>query len=140
MITDWLTINPLVNTNANYSKEELDLLKKMRLPNGSITSKSIKKVNGSYGSKGKLSQMFGPNKTVELSVGQASGNNGYTTDVFDFNTQSQEAKRDNAYYLNAFWNNPGLNYQAIRAIAPFTNSVDIMPNKHKIKTVLDLRK
>lgn len=54
--------------------------------------------------------MFGPNKTVELSVGQASGNNGYTTDVFDFNTQSQEAKRDNAYYLNAFWNNPGLNY------------------------------
>ena len=43
MITDWLTINPLVNTNANYSKEELDLLKKMRLPNGSITSKSIKK-------------------------------------------------------------------------------------------------
>ena len=138
-ITKAFLINPLVNSNMNYSKEELEILKKMARADGSITNADIKRVNKKYGNAGGLSKMFNPAKAVELSIGQASGKDGYTTDVFDVNTETPVAKHDNAMYWQKMMQNPGLNYQTIRATMPYYNSLDIMPDDYKIHTRLKLK-
>ncbi|MGM9818062.1 MAG: hypothetical protein ACI30B_03665 [Paludibacteraceae bacterium] len=60
------------------------------------------------------------------------------TDTYDFNTASSEAKHDNNMYAQRFKKNLGLNYEGIRAAAPYLNSIDIMPNDFKIKSEIKL--
>lgn len=59
---------------------------------------------------------------------------GYVQDLFDVNTRSQTAKHDNAMYINRALSNPGINYQTLRAVMPFINTIDIMPDEYKIQT------
>ena len=41
-------------------------------------------------------------------------------------------------YWNRMLENPGINYGTLRGIAPDINTVDIMPDKYKLKTVINL--
>lgn len=141
-ITDFFTIQPLTNTNSNYSQEELDALNRMVDKNGQITNKSIKagSSNGRYGANSSIKDyLTNPEKIVQSSIGQASGKDGFIYDIFDTNTQSQEAKSDNANYWQTMKANPGLNYATLRAFLPYVDNTDIMPNKHKVKTTIKLQ-
>lgn len=142
-IDDYFMIRPLPNDNGNYSNEELNVMRRMVKKDGSIDSSSIKKVSsdGRYGAFGGLSSYFTPDKVVQSSIGQTPPNRGYVgyiNDTFDFNTKRPKDKRDNAKYLEEAKRNPGLNYQTVRAIAPYINSTDRMPDEFKIKTRMNL--
>lgn len=141
-VTDFFTIQPLTNTNSNYSQEELDALNKMVDKNGQITNASIKagSSNGRYGSNSSISDyLTNPEKIVQSSIGQASGKDGYIYDVFDTNTLSDEAQADNENYWQTMKKDPGLNYATLRAFLPYVDNVDIMPDKHKVKTTIKLQ-
>ena len=99
-----VTISPLPVTNSNYSKEELEIIRKQS-DNGThdITPRDIKRISGRYGNKGSLRKMFTPHKVVQLSIGAANGSNGLVTDVFDFNTKGTMSSQ-NIITLNIFIN------------------------------------
>lgn len=112
---------------------------------GYITNADIKRVseNGRYGAGEEgVGRYFSPTKVVQTAIGRASGNNRVLTDYFDVNTQSEEAQRDNQTYLNNLMDGkyPLWSYGALRATMPYTSAIDIMPDKYKIKTVIDLNK
>ena len=88
-------------------------------------------------SAGGLSSMFTPNKVAQLSIGQASGGDHKVTDLFDVNTVSNQAKKDNVMYIKKAKVNPGANYETLRALMPVLNMIDIMPDEYKIRTKLD---
>ena len=94
------TIQPLPVTNSNFNKDELEVLRNQS-ENGShgITNADIIRTSGKYGSAGGLSSMFTPNKVAQLSIGQASGGDHKVTDLFDVNTVSNQAKKDNVMYI-----------------------------------------
>lgn len=137
------TINPLPVTNSNFSEDELQVIKDMENGKGYIDVASLKRVSpdNKYGNKGSIQSYFTPVKVVQSAIGQASGDKEqrYITDVFDVNTQSNTAKQDNANYIKLAHENPGLNYQTIRATMPYLNSIDIMPDEYKIQTKIDLK-
>ena len=54
--------------------------------------------------------------------------------MFDVNTVENIAKKDNDMYIKMAKENPGFNYQTMRATMPYLNMIDIMPDKYKIKT------
>lgn len=141
-VTDYFTIEPLTNTNSNYSQEELDALNRMVDKRGQITNASIKagSTNGRYGANSSIKEyLTNPEKVVQSSIGQASGKNGYIYDVFDTNTLSDEAQADNENYWQTMKKDPGLNYATLRAFLPYVDNVDIMPDKHKVKTTIKLQ-
>lgn len=137
------TINPLPVTNSNFSEAELQVIKDMENGKGYIDVASLKRVSpdNKYGSTGSIRSYFTPIKVVQSAIGQASGDKEqrYITDLFDVNTQSNTAKQDNANYIKLARENQGLNYQTIRAIMPYLNSIDIMPDEYKISTKIDLK-
>lgn len=132
------TIRPLPVTNSNFSKDELEVLRKQS-KNGShgITNADIIRTSGKYGNAGGLSGMFTPDKVAQLSIGQSSGGNGKVTDLFDVNTVSNQAKKDNVMYIEKAKANPGANYETLRALMPVLNMIDIMPDEYKIRTDLN---
>lgn len=140
--TDYTTIRPLTNTNDNFSEEELGVIKDMAGQNYKITNSDIKRVSedGNYGGKGAVSTYFTPTKVVQTAIGQASGNadDRTITDLFDVNTVGAVAQRDNQMYINMAKENPGANYQTMRATMPYLNMIDIMPDKYKIRTKINL--
>lgn len=137
-----ITINPLVNTNRNFSDKELEIIYNMAGNKGYINNADIKRVSPSnkYGSSGSLGSYFDPFKVVQTAVGQMSHDpNGYLQDLFDVNTKSRVAKSDNNMYINMMLQHPGINYQTIRATMPYINSIDIMPDEYKIQTKINKR-
>lgn len=144
LITDATTIRPLTNSNSNFSEKELAAIRDMADNDFHITNSDIKRVSedGKYGGSGSLISYFTPSKVVQTAIGQSSGNpnNKTITDVFDVNTQSSEAKRDNETYLRKAKENPGFNYETMRATMPYFNSTDIIPDKYKIHTMIKYEK
>lgn len=130
------TIHPLSNDNKNYSQEELDIINRMRSQTGAITNSDIKREtsNNSYGGNAPISDYFSPERVVQTSIGQSSGKNGVTYDVFDVNTLSDVAKHDNDMYMNMAKDNPGFNYATLRAVLPYIGATDVMPDYLKIHT------
>lgn len=139
--TDYTTIRPLTNTNGNFSEEELGAIRDMADKDFKISNADIKRVSedGNYGSKGNVSTYFTPTKVVQTALGQTSGNaaDKTITDVFDVNTVGSTAQKDNQMYIKMAKEEPGANYQTIRATMPFFNMIDIMPDKYKIKTKIN---
>ena len=139
--TDYTTIRPLTNTNGNFSEEELGVIRDMAGKDFKISNADIKRVSedGNYGGRGDVSTYFTPTKVVQTALGQTSGNadDKTITDIFDVNTVGSTAQRDNQMYINMAKENPGANYQTMRATMPFLNMIDIMPDKYKIKTKID---
>lgn len=136
-----MTITPLTNSNSSFSDEEMQAIKEMAGKNSRITNADIKRVSidGKYGAAaGPISSYFSPTKVVQTSLGQTSGRDNILTDLFDVNVGSDQAKRDNQMYLQKAINSPGFNYGTLRATMPYTSSVDVMPDKYKIKTVINL--
>jgi hypothetical protein len=43
-------------------------------------------------------------------------------------------------YWNKMLEDPGFNYQTVRALAPYLNSIDEMPNEFKINTHVNLNR
>lgn len=144
----WLTrnttINPLINTNNNFNEEELAVIREMAGNDFNITNEDIKRVSedGKYGAKGSVFSYFTAPKIVQTALGQTSGNKEQKliTDAFDVNTQSEEAKRDNANYLKMAKENPRFNYETIRATMPYFNMIDIIPDQYKIQTKIKYEK
>ena len=138
LYTDLTTIRPLTNTNSNFSNEELQVIRDMAGSDFKINNADIKRVseNGKYGGKGSVFEYFTPTKVVQTAIGQSSGNakNKTITDMFDVNTVGNIAKKDNDMYIKMAKENPGFNYQTMRATMPYLNMIDIMPDKYKIKT------
>lgn len=138
LYTDLTTIRPLSNTNSNFSNEELQVVRDMAGNDFKINNADIKKVSedGKYGGKGHISKYFTPTKVVQTAIGQSGGNanDKQITDLFDVNTVGETAKHDNQMYINMAKENPGFNYETMRATMPYLNMIDIMPNKYKIKT------
>lgn len=132
------TISPLINTEDNFSQNELKVLRDMAGNDFVIDNSDIKRVSedSKYGGSGSIFSYFSAPKVIQTAIGQSSGNpkEKVITDVFDVNTQSSEAKHDNEMYMQMAKENPGFNYETMRATMPFVNSIDIMPDKHKIKT------
>lgn len=139
--TDFTTIRPLTNTNGNFSEEELGVIRDMAGKDFKISNADIKRVSedGNYGGRGDVSTYFTPTKVVQTALGQTSGNaaDKTITDTFDVNTVGSTAQRDNQMYIKMAKENPGANYQTMRATMPFLNMIDIMPDKYKIKTKIN---
>lgn len=139
--TDYTTIRPLTNTNGNFSEEELGAIRDMAGKDFKISNADIKRVSedGNYGGKGNVSTYFTPTKVVQTALGQTSGNaaDKTITDIFDVNTVGSTAQKDNQMYIKMAKEEPGANYQTIRATMPFFNMIDIMPDKYKIKTKIN---
>lgn len=144
MLQTFGMINPLINRNANFSNEEMQVIKNMAGKKSYITNADIKRESedGRYGAfEGSIGSYFTPTKVVQTAIGRASGHNGILTDYFDVNTESEEAQRDNKKYQDkANDGKSGWNYGTLRATMPYINSIDIMPDKYKVKTVLNLRR
>ena len=85
-----------------------------------------------------------PEKVVELSLGQASGGNGYITDVYDQNTKSSVAKADTQTYQDRAYKDfknrdfKSLSYSLPRAISQYLLPLDIMPDEYKVNTRVNL--
>lgn len=144
-INNALTITPLPNDNGNYSDEELNVIREMVNEDGSIDNNSIRKVSSDkrYGAFGGLSKQFTPDKVVQMSIGQARANPEnpeWIHDVYDFNTKTSYDNRVNRLYMEQAKKNLGANYETLRAISPYINSTDKMPNAHKIETYINLDK
>lgn len=136
-----LSIEPLVSDNTAFTEEELELIKKAAGNRSRITAKDIKRVSedNRYGStQTPLTGYFSPAKVIQSSIGQSGGKNNILVDPYDFNTESSEAKSDNLLYWNKMLEEPGFNYATLRGIAPIVNSTETMPDKYKIKTVINL--
>ncbi|MDD6002030.1 MAG: hypothetical protein PUC50_07560 [Bacteroidales bacterium] len=133
------TIEPLPNSNSNYSTKEMDVIKDMAGNKSCITNADIKRVSGRYGNNSSISSYITePDKVVQTSIGQSSGSNGHLHDIFDTNVSTETAKKDNKKYMEGAKSNPGFNYFTLRAIMPFIGSTDIMPDNYKIHTYIDL--
>lgn len=138
-------ITPLTNMNHNYSEEELQIIRDMVNGKDYIDNSDIRRVNNTYGSDrvsltGYIKQ---PARVVETSIGQSghSGIPGVVDDIFDVNTQTPAAKKDNRMYLNKGINNISrgdfFKYANLRGLFPFTNSTDNFPEQFKIRTYID---
>lgn len=137
------TIHPLINRNHNFNSKQLQIIKDMAGKKGYITNADIKRVSedGRYGAfEGSIGSYFSPTKVVQTAMGRSSGHNGILEDYFDVNTQSEEAQKDNQKYVDKSKEKRGYNYGTLRATMPYINSIDIMPDEYKIKTVIDLNK
>lgn len=134
IFTRMRTIYPLTNTDLNFSKSEKEAIRQMAGDKGYITNADIKRVDGRYGASGStLSYVTNPIKVVETAMGQTG--KGY--DVFDFNTLGDVAEHDNQMYINM---DKGLtDYAGMRASALKTNSLDYMPDKHKIVSIFTIK-
>lgn len=135
-----MTIQPLTNDNSAFSDQEIQAIKEMAGKKSRITNSDIKRVSidGKYGANGAISSYFSPTKVVQTSLGQTSGRDNILTDLFDVNVKSDVAKRDNQMYIQKATAQPGFNYVTLRATMPYTSSTDVMPDKYKIKTVINL--
>lgn len=138
ILTRVSTINPLTNTNFNFSKEELEVLRDMAGSDFNITNGDIKRVseNKRYGGKGALRDYFSPAKVIQTAVGQSSGNadKKLITDIFDVNTVGEVAEKDNAMYEKLAAESPDFGYEDLRATMPRYNMIDIIPDQYKIHT------
>ena len=138
LLTRATTIHPLVNTNYNFSDEELAVLRDMAGSDFNITNGDIKRVseNKRYGGRGALSTYFSPAKVVQTAIGQSSGNadQKLITDIFDVNTVGEGAEKDNAMYERLAAKSPGFGYEDLRATMPYYNMIDIIPDQYKIHT------
>lgn len=139
LLTRITTISPLTNNEGNFSNDEMNIIREMAGDKSNITNSDIRRVGGRYGAAGSVSQYFSPIKVVQTAIGQTSGKNGTLTDLFDVNTVSNEAKRDNQMYLDMALEDPGANYQTLRATMPYLNMIDIMPNEYKIHSNIKLK-
>jgi hypothetical protein len=140
LFTRLTTINPLTNNEGNFSDDEMDVIREMAGDKSNISSADIRRVGGRYGAAGSINGYFSPVKTVQTALGQTSGKDGVLTDLFDVNTVSSEAKRDNQMYLDMAKKDPGFNYQTLRATMPYLNMIDIMPDEYKIRSNVNLEK
>ena len=138
-LTRLTTINPLTNNEGNFSNDEMNIIREMAGDKSYITNSDIRRVGGRYGAAGSVGEYFSPVKIVQTAIGQTSGRNGTLTDLFDVNTISDEAKHDNQMYLDMASENPGANYQTLRATMPYLNMIDIIPNKYKVHSNIKLK-
>lgn len=138
LLTRATTIRPLVNTNYNFSDEELAVLRDMAGSDFHITNGDIKRVseNKHYGGRGALRGYFSPAKVVQTAIGQSSGNadEKLITDIFDVNTVGEVAEKDNAMYERLAAKSPDFGYEDLRATMPYYNMIDIIPDQYKIHT------
>lgn len=145
------TIRPLAVTNSSYTDEELEAIKRLAGKKQRITANDYKRSktgDGHYLSPSSgLAPYFThkyPEKVVELSLGQASGGNGYITDVYDQNTQSSGAKADTKTYQDRAYKDfknrdfKSLSYSLPRSISSYLLPLDIMPDEYKIHTRINL--
>lgn len=140
LLQRYVTIEPLSNNNGNYSEEEMNVIKDMAGTKNSITNADILRVSGRYGGQGSIfSYLTSPDKVVQTSIGQTSGENGRLHDIYDFNVGNRIADRDNKMYLDSAKTNPGFDYFTLRGIAPSLGSTSDMPDNYKLKTNLFLR-
>lgn len=132
------TIQPLTNTNYNFSDEELAVLREMAGSDFQITNEDIRRVSEDkrYGHDGSIRSYFTPTKVVQTAIGQSSGDptTGTITDVFDVNTVGEAAKKDNATYKKIAQENNSFGYADLRASLPIYNMIDIIPDRFKIHT------
>lgn len=138
LLTRATTIRPLVNTNYNFSDEELAVLRDMAGSDFHITNGDIKRVseNKRYGGRGALRGYFSPAKVVQTAIGQSSGNadKKLITDIFDVNTVGEVAEKDNAMYEKLAAKSSDFGYEDLRATMPYFNMIDIIPDQYKIHT------
>ena len=138
------TIQPLTNTNYNFSDEELAVLREMAGSDFQITNGDIRRVSEDkhYGRDGGIRSYFTPTKVVQTAIGQSSGDPATKTitDVFDVNTVGEEAKKDNEMYKKIARENNSFGYADMRASMPTYNMIDIIPNRFKIHTNIKYEK
>ena len=138
LLTRATTIRPLVNTNYNFSDEELAVLRDMAGSDFHITNGDIKRVseNKRYGGIGALRGYFSPAKVIQTAIGQSSGNadEKLITDIFDVNTVGEVAEKDNAMYEKLAAKSSDFGYEDLRATMPYYNMIDIIPDQYKIHT------
>lgn len=138
LLTRATTIRPLVNTNYNFSDEELAVLRDMAGSDFHITNGDIKRVseNKRYGGRGALRGYFSPAKVIQTAIGQSSGNadEKLITDIFDVNTVGEVAEKDNAMYKKLAAKSSDFGYEDLRATMPYYNMIDIIPDQYKIHT------
>lgn len=141
-VVDATTIRPLENTNNNFNDQELSVMREMAGNDFQINNADIKRVSGKYGGKGSIASYFAPDKVVQTAIGQSGGNadDKQITDLFDVNTIGETARHDNQMYVNMAKENPGFNYETMRATMPFLNMIDIMPDRYKISTKVKYEK
>jgi hypothetical protein len=136
------TITPLPLTNENFTEEQLDFAKRAVHPNGAITSggKNAAK-DGRYAPSGTLKEyLTNPDRVFQTTIGNASGRNGITSDIFDINTEEKtkgayEKHNDDMYIEMA---KKGDQYGGLRTLQRFLGSTDIMPDNQKIRARLNL--
>lgn len=136
------TISPLINSNRNFSEEELAVVRDAAGSDFKINNADVKRVqeDGKYGGKGALSQYFSPSRVFATAIGQSSGNpeEKTITDLFDVNVKSKEAQRDNKMYTKMLQDNlksgDYATYENLRATMPYLNMTDAMPDQFKIQT------
>ena len=135
------SIKPLINTNGNYSDDEMAALHRMVDKNGNITTKSIEALGEGYGRQDGLLNYFTPVRVVSSSIGRATGQNGYIHDIFDWNISDPQGKAvHNAYEKRMKENGPSFDYNTMRYIGQNVGMTSDMPDDYKIKTTIKVEK
>jgi hypothetical protein len=140
VLQNFTAINPLINDNGNYSGEELNALSKMIDKNGNITTKSIEALGEGYGRQDGIFNYLTPVRVVSSSIGRATGQNGYITDVFDWNVGDPQGDAVFKAYDKRMKEN-GLNsdYNTMRYIGQHIGMTSDMPDEYKIHTFIDTK-
>ena len=139
-LQDFTAINPLINSNGNYSEDEINALSKMVDKNGNITTQSIEALGEGYGRQDKISNYFTPVRVVNSSIGRAQGKNGYIADIFDWNVGDPQGNAVfNAYEKRMKDNGPKLDYNTMRYIGQNVGMTSDMPDEYKVHTIIDTK-